>query len=249
MTDKLAYLTIDDAPTKDFKKKVDFLLEKNIPAIFFCVGEKIKQFEEDVIYAIKKGFIIGNHSYTHRYFSDLEVEECFEEIKKTDEIIDELYAKAEVKRPTKLFRFPHLDKGAHENSKVYEKDWLNGSNFEKKQKIQDYLKKLGYSQPKFQNINLKWFNEKKLLQDIDVFMTFDQMEYWLDNKDAPYGLSEEKAILDRMDEDFPEEGRSLNHKETADIIMIHDMEHTTPLFFKLIDKYLEKGIKFLEIPV
>jgi len=35
MTRKIAYLTIDDAPTKDFRKKVDFLIKKKVPATFF----------------------------------------------------------------------------------------------------------------------------------------------------------------------------------------------------------------------
>jgi len=116
---------------------------------------------------------------------------------------------------------------------------------EKKIKIQNYLKKLGYKQPKFKDINIKLFNEKKLLEDIDVFMTFDQMEYFLGNKNALYGLSSKKAIMDRIDEDFPEDGRSLNELNTRDIVMVHDMERTTELFYKLINRYLEKGIKFI----
>ncbi|MBW2991094.1 polysaccharide deacetylase family protein [Candidatus Woesearchaeota archaeon] len=245
MVKKTAYLTIDDAPTKGFRKKVDFLLENNIPAIFFCRGKNIKQFEGDLIYSVKKGFVLGNHAYNHKHFSDLTLKECFEEIRKTDELIEEVYKRAGIKRPVKLFRFPYLDKGGHENAEAYEKDWLNYTNHEKKQKIQDYLRENGYSQPKFKVITLKWFNNAKLLDDVDVFITFDQMEYWLGRKNAPYGLSEEKAILNRIDEDFPEEGRSLNYEGTTDIILIHDQEHTTNLFFKIIKKYIEKGIKFI----
>jgi len=75
-------------------------------------------------------------------------------------------------------------------------------------------------------------------------MTFDQMEYWLDDAHAPYGLSKEKTIMDRIDEDYPEQGRSLNYQKTSDIIMIHDMEHTNKLFFKIIKKYIKKRFIF-----
>ena len=53
MVKKNVYLTIDDAPSKDFREKIDFLISKNIPAIIFCVGNKIEDRSEDVIYAIK----------------------------------------------------------------------------------------------------------------------------------------------------------------------------------------------------
>lgn len=244
MAQKIAYLTIDDAPTKDFRKKVDFLLEKDVPAIFFCIGKKMKNFEHDLIYAIKNGFIIGSHAFSHRYFSDLSLKECFEEIKRTDEIIEKLYKTADVKRPIKLFRFPHLDKGGHKGSNVFEKYWLKYTNLEKKKKIQEYLHKLGYKQPKFKNITLEWYSNAGLSEDVDVMCTFDQMEYWLGDENAPYSLSSESAILARIDEDFPEDGRSLNFTGTSDIIMIHDHEKTTTLFFKIIKKYLEKEIIF-----
>jgi len=108
---KTAYLTIDDAPSKDFRKKIDFLLSKNIPAIIFCQGNDLQNNQEEIIYAIKKGFIIGNHSHDHPYFSQLTLEQAKEQIKKTDVVIDEIYQKAGILRPVKFFRFPFGDKG------------------------------------------------------------------------------------------------------------------------------------------
>ena len=63
MATKKAYLTINDSPSPHIKQKVDFLLSKGIPAIFFCEGRKIEEHSNTVIYAIKNDFIIGNHSY------------------------------------------------------------------------------------------------------------------------------------------------------------------------------------------
>ncbi|MCD6471339.1 polysaccharide deacetylase family protein, partial [bacterium] len=51
-------LTVDDCPSSDFKRKVDFLLLKNIPAIFFCIGKLTEKRKKVIIYAIKNGFII-----------------------------------------------------------------------------------------------------------------------------------------------------------------------------------------------
>jgi precorrin-2 methylase len=60
-------------------------------------------------------------------------------------------------------------------------------------------------------------------------------------------MCKEKAILHRIDEDVPYEGRSLNCLETSDIILIHDHEKTTRLFYKIIDRYLENKFEFLTL--
>lgn len=254
MKRKKAYLTIDDAPSEDFKDKVDFLYRKNIPAIFFCIGENLLKYKDVVIYAIKKGFVIGNHSYSHRYFSDLSIDDCKSEIQKTDEIIDELYKKSGIKRKIKLFKFPHFDKGGDVSSKEYEEKWSQPQNkwfiYKLEYKhidLQSFLKKLGYVQPGFQYIDTKWFADKNMLKEIDVRCTFDQMEYWLDINGAPWGMDKENSILGRIDENVPYEGRSLNCLDTSDIILVHDHKNTTALFYKIINLYIKKNIEFLKI--
>jgi len=77
--------------------------------------------------------------------------------------------------------------------------------------------------------------------------TFDQAEYWLNNPNAPLGLSSEEAIMTRIEADSPYQGLSLNRLDTVDIILMHDHEHTTALFYRIIERYLEKGIQFLPI--
>jgi peptidoglycan/xylan/chitin deacetylase (PgdA/CDA1 family) len=223
---KIAYLTIDDAPSKDFKRKVDYLLSKNILAIFFCRGELLKQRPKIVIYAIKKGFIIGNHSYNHPYFSRLILKQCFEQIKKTDEIIDKLYKKAEVRRPIKVFRFPSLDKG--------------GKN---KKAVQILLKKLGYKQPKFKNITYKWY-QKEHGKDIDVYCSYDTYDWTTIDKKPEFGIKGLKEVLERMEEDDPEGCRGLNYKGSNEIIMMHDFTGTAHMFKPMIEHLLAKGIVF-----
>jgi len=249
---KKVYLTIDDGPSKDFRDKVDFLYQKGIPSIFFCIGKNIIKHEQDIIYAIKKGFIIGNHSFSHSYFSDISLDECKHEIRKTDEIIERLYIESEITRPAKFFRFPYLDGGGDSNSEEYEgkwskpqSEWLIYKNNDKRLAIQAFLKELGYIQPNFKGININYVIDNHYLDGYDVRCTFNQMEYWFNAESAPWGLNKEEAILARIDEDFPEEGRALNFLGTTDIIMVHDEEITTELFYKIINRYIEKGISII----
>lgn len=65
MTRKIAYLTIDDAPSLDFEKKIDFLQSQGIPAIFFCPGNALESRPQVTVEAIQSGFVIANHAYDH----------------------------------------------------------------------------------------------------------------------------------------------------------------------------------------
>ena len=248
---KKAYLTVDDAPSRDFAAKMEYLHHHDIPALFFCEGRLIPQREDVLCAALQHGFIIGNHSFSHPHFSDLPVEECRQEIQKTDELIQSVYRRAGVERPGKYFRFPYFDTGGDESGSAYEakwgapqSEWYKYARNDKRGEIQRYLRELGYSQPQFEGINLKYFKDPNLLTDADVRCTFDQSEYWLNEKTAPWGLSTEAAILARIEEDRPYEGRALCREDTADIILVHDHEKTTELFYRIMEKYLEKGIIF-----
>lgn len=251
---KQVYLTIDDAPGKDFKDKVDFLYQRNIPAIFFCIGEKIKKHLDDVAYAIRKGFLIGNHSYSHKHFSDLTIEEAKESIQMTDDVIEEAYKIAGIERPIKVFRFPYFDQGGDNSGDDYESKWSKPQSewnlYKRKDRmiaLQEFLKQLAYVQPHFKGVNPKYMSDKAIFDFLDVRCTFDQMEYFLDVDNAPYGMDNEEAILGRIDEDVPYDGRTLNCLDTTDIILLHDHDNTTKLFYKIIDRYLDKNLEFLLI--
>jgi len=62
-----------------------------------------------------------------------------------------------------------------------------------------------------------------------------------------FGIGGLNDILKRMDEDFPEKGRGLNFTGSNDIILIHDLPETAHLFEPIIEKLLDKGLKF-ELP-
>lgn len=61
---------------------VDYLKEKNIPVIMFAWGLNVEQYHEEALYAVKKGIIIGNHSYSHPHFSEISFDEGVNEIEK-----------------------------------------------------------------------------------------------------------------------------------------------------------------------
>lgn len=251
---KRAYLTIDDAPSVDFTAKVDYLYERNIPAIFFCIGELIQAHIPAVEYAIQRGFLIGNHSFHHPHFSDLSLDEAKQEILSTDELISQVYANMGLERPKRYFRFPYFDTGGDTNAQAYEakwsgprSGWFKFESADKRAAIQQYLRDLGYHQPVLEGINLRYTMDLNLLKDADMRATFDQAEYWLNSPNAPLGLSSEEAIMARIEADAPYQGLSLNRSDTVDIILMHDHDHTTALFYRIIERYLEKGIAFLPI--
>ena len=252
---KKAYLTIDDAPSRDFTAKMEFLVRRSVPAIFFCEGRRMEQHAEALLAAVRNGFLLGNHAYSHPHFSDIPVEDCKREIRRTDDLLEALYGRTGIPRPAKYFRFPHFDGGGDESGAAYEakwsgppSEWYRFPREEKRRELQTYLRELGYRQPRFEGINPKYIVDPYLSTRVDVRCTFDQAEYWYGEPGAPWNLSEEAAILARIEEDLPFEGRSLNREDTVDIILVHDHEKTTDLFFRILNRYLEKGIHFLEIP-
>ncbi len=243
MARKTAYLTIDDSPSNDMKRKVDFLFKKRIPAIWLCRGELLEKRQAVVAYAIRKGFVIGNHSYDHPRFSEIPLEESFRQIRVTDELIEAAYRKARTERPTKIFRFPWGDKGS--GSYFRRRGFYPiRKNPEHMTAIQNFLKKLGYKQPRFEGINYDWFNEAKLMNDVDVYYTYDTMDWVVLLKKPKYGINGLDDILERMDEDVPRRGRGLNSAGSNEIILLHDLSETAHMFEPIIEKLLDKGLDF-----
>ncbi|MBQ2434327.1 MAG: polysaccharide deacetylase family protein [Clostridia bacterium] len=104
-----AILTIDDISSKNTKAMVDYLVEKKITAVMFAAGENVEKFYDEAVYAIQKGMIVGNHSYTHRAFSTLSLEEGIEDIEKCEAVLNKLYKDSGVERRYRPFRFPYGD--------------------------------------------------------------------------------------------------------------------------------------------
>ncbi len=223
---KKIYLTIDDGPSRYTDEIVDFLKDRNIPAIMFFRGENIAENENAALSAIRNGYIAANHSYSHRYFSSLKLEQAYNEISECEKLIETLYSRAGIDRKLKLFRFPYGDKG-------YPWTRLNTAfkKFSIKYRyIQEFLDDNRYDKIDIGNIQANLYY-KWLLDDIDVFWTFDTNDWQLGKTD--FGYAQLDTNLARL-KDRPKD----------DIILMHDREDTPEHFFYIIEKLTDEGYRF-----
>ncbi|HUK36715.1 MAG TPA: polysaccharide deacetylase family protein [Vicinamibacterales bacterium] len=221
---RLAYLTIDDGPSGDFEHKVAFLRARDVPAVFFCVGAQLEERSAAVVQAIRSGFLIANHSYSHPYFSRLSLEEATREITATDAIIEQLYRSAGRDRPMKLFRFPYGDKGKRTRS------------------LKRCLTAMGYSglripKPRLPFPYARWLR----LQDADSWWTFDVRDWCLAHRDHAYPIRSRNDVIDRLDHELT---RARWRIGSNHVLLLHDHAETAPLFQDLIDHLLTYDIAF-----
>ena len=222
-----AILTVDDIASKNTPAIVDYLCDKGIPAVFFAVGQNVEKYYEEAIYALKKGIIVGNHSYSHRAFSKLSLESGIEEIDKNEEILDRLYHDAGVERRYRPFRFPYGDKG--------------GDNYKA---LQTYLKEQRFDKLVDSQITYPWYVENRLNQDIDTFWTFDFGEYQI----RPGSDFTEESVFQRIHAEHPVSGDVLLKDGNYHIILMHahdETESMVPEYYKLfLDYVIEQGVEF-----
>lgn len=210
------YLTIDDSPSEDTTNKLKFLREKDIKAIWFCLGKNIEKFEDFALEIIEDGHIVGNHSYSHPNFFKIGLAECIEEIDKTERIINNLYAKANVKRQKKVFRYPYGERGHLEE-------------------ITKHLKVLGFETGPFSEVQYGNIFKNEPL-DLDWLWSYDVREWAIGRKRWPHFYWLVKfnlwKYLKRHDG---------NKKQ---IILMHDHMHTVEYFPKLLQIFLKVDARF-----
>ncbi len=222
-----ALLTIDDVSSKNTPAIVDYLNEKKIPVIMFMVGQWAEKYPEQLIYALKHGMIVGNHSYTHPEFSKLSFEECKNEIERNEEVLDRFYDRAGVERKYRPFRFPYGDKG--------------GVN---KEKIQEFLSMKKFDKVDDTQLDYPWWQEKGLDKDTDTLWTFDFAEYNI-RPDSGFTLDD---VMKRIYEQDPGDGAPLLKDESRHILLLHahdETEELVPGYYRIfIDELLKNGVEF-----
>lgn len=225
-----AILTIDDIPSKNTIKIVDYLNQNGIQAIMFSIGKYLDNNFEEAIYAIQHGMIIGNHSFSHVPFSSLSYDECISQIQKCENKIEELYKIAKIKREFKIFRFPFGDKGG-----------------ENKELLQKFFKENNFDKVDDSKILYDWYDKSGLHKDIDTLWTYDFEEFKLQHDD---GFSI-KDVFNKMNEKNPSLGAPLFLEKDCNafhILLMHAHDETEklwPNYYKsLIDYLLEKGVSF-----
>ena len=222
-----ALLTIDDTPSRNTPALVDFLKEKNIRPILFSVGENIEKHYQEALYAVKQGFILGNHSYSHQHFSLLSPEEAISDIEKCEALLEMLYRDAGIPRLYRPFRFPYGDKG--------EKN---------KAALQQYLKERAFDKVDDTMISFPWWKEHHMDTDVDTFWTFDFEEYQL-YLNPEFTL---KTIWDKIHDRNPKAGAALFAENHRHILLMHDHDETESLlpgYYRLfLDALLQQGLTF-----
>ncbi|MGN1147479.1 MAG: polysaccharide deacetylase family protein [Lachnospiraceae bacterium] len=222
-----AILTIDDIGSKNTPAIVDYLCEKGIQAVMFAVGQNVERYYDETVYALQKGMIVGNHSYSHPGFSSLSLEECIEEIEKNEDILNKLYKDAGVERRYRPFRFPYGDKG--------------GENYGA---LQEYFVKNGFDKLKDTQITYPWWAENRLDKDIDTFWTFDFGEYQI----RPGSSFTKESVLARVHDEHPGCGGVLLEQGSHHIILFHahdETEEMVPGYHKLfLDYVMAHGVEF-----
>jgi peptidoglycan/xylan/chitin deacetylase (PgdA/CDA1 family)/SAM-dependent methyltransferase len=203
-------LTIDDSPTEQTPQLLDFLTQKNWHAIFFCIGEQLARYPDQADRIIRAGYPLGNHSFTHRGFSTLTLEECRSEIERTEAEIDQVYHRNGLPRTERYFRFPYGDKG--------------GTN---KAEVQALLGEFGFSGPRGLNIRYPWYVDHGLDADRDVFWTIDSMDYRLTSETGDFSFED---LWGRFNDPTPAQGGTLTAGTSDEIFLIHDHPHTEAKF-------------------
>ncbi len=222
-----AILTIDDIATSNTPNLVDYLVEKGITVLMFAQGSHIERYPENVVYALQKGMVVGNHSYSHPNFAEISFEEGIQEIEKTEKLLDDIYKKAGVERMYRPFRFPYGSKG--------------GDN---KDRYQQYFKDKGFSKLDDRKIAYPWWKEFGLSTDIDTLWTFDFAEYQI-RPDSGFTMDD---VFKRVHDSNPASGGALLEDGSNHIILMHDHEETlamVPDYYKImIEHVLECGVMF-----
>jgi peptidoglycan-N-acetylglucosamine deacetylase len=227
-------------------EKVDYLYGKGIPAVWFCQGDYLEQRPDFALQAIRKGFLLGNHSFDHPHFSNLEQSECFEQIERTDRIIEKLYQKVRIRNHPKYFRFPYGDKGEESASGAFPSDRAKARS--KKESLQEFLKNMGYLAAPSTGITYKYYRDLKLDKDIDWYWTYDVMDWSINAAEPQSGIDSIDMVLARMDENDPERGKGLNSGNSVEIVLLHDHEDTSTHFKRILERLTEKELSF-ELPL
>ena len=256
-----AYLTIDDSPSSRTDDLTDELKMRGVPALLFCRGDRLEQNPAPIARAIQRGFAIGNHAYSHTRFSTLSFEQCVQEIKKTEELIDAAYQNAGAKRPGKYFRFPHMDRGAGgwvvdydaapTHREVLLKLFGDGLNIDlqkpsnaindKKTRLQEYLKRSGFTPP-CPPPAFSWYSKTEMAAAIDAMFTYSTSDWMITKRHAgkwPYKTLDD--LKKKIDND-----PFLCDESNTHIILTHDQDETVDTTIALVDYMLDKGFEFLE---
>ncbi len=93
---KAICLTYDDGPSANTASILDTLEQNGGLATFFVVGNRVKSYSKTINRARAMGCQIGNHSYSHTFYSGLTAKEIRQQIKKCNAAVEKAVGEAPV---------------------------------------------------------------------------------------------------------------------------------------------------------
>ncbi len=269
---KKVYLTIDDSPSKNTDALTDFLSSLNIPAVLFARGEFMdpsagnQEGFDKIVRAIRKGFIVGNHSYAHDRTSEVGYASQTTQIAKTQNLIDRAYEVAGAEPPPRYFRFPHLDRGcgnAHaidfmtvpEQYRTYvqhlfwdgvrleTKEPPTPAQLQLKNDIQIWLLENGFKKLPTPDVTMPWWTESELGEAVDSLVTFSTSDWMVSPRHkGKWDIASTEDINKKIDAD-----PWLNREDSAHIVLIHDdREDLLTVTENIINHMLNSNFIFLK---
>lgn len=258
-----AYLTIDDSASDRMNDLVSFLVEKGVPALFYCRGDMLEQNPVAAVNAVKKGFVLANHTYSHQRASQHDVQFTIEEIEQCEFLINRIYKEAFIAKGHKYFRYPHVDRGtagwvvdydayAAEEKSAVMSAFAEGLNtvmekpdaaaIAKKETLQAWLKDHGYTQP-FYKVTHSWFKNGEIADAYDSLFTYSNCDWMVSERHRgkwQYKSIEDLKLKARTDRWLSEEG-------SVNVVLAHDQAEIVDVTIELIDDMLESGLNFIEV--
>ncbi|MGB0720355.1 MAG: polysaccharide deacetylase family protein [Bdellovibrionales bacterium] len=228
-----AYLTIDDSPSPDTKKLVDFLTKRSVPALFFVRGDGLEQNPRAIEYAIQNGIMIGNHGFAHKPAGEMEPQQWADDLELCDHLIEAAYARCDIARPFKAYRFPYIDRG--DGVKVEQCDSAAVVQNNKIGILQQYLHDQGFAQP-FKNMP-----ENYPVAAFDCLYTYTSRDWMLNNKHrGKHAIKTPEDLKARFDAD-----EGLKNETARHILLFHDQTGIIDDVCAMIDHALDRGFEFL----
>lgn len=92
--ERVVALTFDDGPDDEYMPLIlDILRDKNVPATFFIIGQKLRCYQQVVKRTIEEGHSLGNHSWSHPDFAQITTTQLKKELQKTSQELFKLTGK------------------------------------------------------------------------------------------------------------------------------------------------------------
>lgn len=234
MNTRKAYLTIDDSPSADTERLVDFLTARQIPAILFVRGKLLEQNPRAIEYAIEKGLRIGNHSYAHKPADEMEPQDWADDLELCDHLIEAAYRRAGHERPAKYYRFPYIDRG--DGEKIERIDTTSIVENDKTQRLQDYLHEQHFYQP-FRKMPRGYPKRAH-----DCLYTYTARDWMLNaTHRGKHAIKTREDLIARAAGDL-----GLQSADHPHILLLHDQPGLFEETCALIDYFCENGFEFLD---